>query len=162
MSNSITVPQSLEVVECPTCRLPFAFPATLANERRQTHEKIHCPSGHVMNFKSTSTLDRTLNDFAAAIDAHRDEVKKLKSAHVAELAAVRDKFDILNERFDEARSDWEKRREEHQSEIAELSRQLADAQAETRDDRKAVKKSAAKLRAQKPAAAKAPARSRKR
>jgi hypothetical protein len=48
----------IEVMDCPTCHVPFGVPAAMIDRLRESHKNFYCPSGHSMSFKGKTEIER--------------------------------------------------------------------------------------------------------
>lgn len=57
MSREISLPQTLEVIECARCCISFAMPSRFTQARRDDHANFFCPSGHPNVFQAKSEAE---------------------------------------------------------------------------------------------------------
>lgn len=49
---------TLETIVCVTCGIEYAFPTTLHNRHRETHENHYCPNGHQQHYAAETEAEK--------------------------------------------------------------------------------------------------------
>ncbi|OBC14090.1 hypothetical protein A5784_30795 [Mycobacterium sp. 852013-50091_SCH5140682] len=79
---SLTYDQTLSLIHCATCGVPFGITDDMANRRRQDHRDFYCPAGHinVFNGKTEAEKQQERADRLERLLANRDESLRAERA----------------------------------------------------------------------------------